>query len=145
MLIDTTTHPYFVPDGESRKDAAILLVGTADEAGLDPNSVVAVPGGFRVSQEVSDLLDGLEPYVDPLEVAVAEALAAKGEVEVEVEVEVDEEPESDLFDPADYAIAHVKEFVDANPELAADVLTSEVAGKNRTSLVEWLQSTTTSG
>jgi hypothetical protein len=49
-----------------------------------------------------------------------------------------EEPAEETFDPADYNIAQVKDFVEANPDLRADVLASEEAGKNRSTLIEWL-------
>lgn len=54
--MNKTTHPYFVENGESRRDTAILLVGTADEFGIDQRDVRAVRGGFRISQAMADVL-----------------------------------------------------------------------------------------
>lgn len=53
--MNTETHPYFVPDSTmgSRKQTAILLVGTATEHKIDQREVFAVPsGGFRISENV---------------------------------------------------------------------------------------------
>lgn len=50
----------FVPNGDSRRDTAILLVGTARDAGLSDRHVHASNGGFYISEELADLL-----YADP--------------------------------------------------------------------------------
>lgn len=59
--MDKMTHPYFIADDAAgtRKETAILLVGTADEYGIDQHSVRMVRGGFRVTQEMADAL-GIE-------------------------------------------------------------------------------------
>lgn len=46
----------FVPNGDSRQETAILLVGTADEYGIDQRSIRAVSGGFYVSDELASVL-----------------------------------------------------------------------------------------
>ncbi len=71
------SHPYFIPNGDSREDTAVLLVGTADEAGIDQRAIQAVPGGFNITPEVAraaygdafvdDQPDPEEPAVDPSE------------------------------------------------------------------------------
>lgn len=49
-------HTAFVPDGDSRQQTAVLLVGTATEYGIDQHSIKAVPGGFRITEELADVL-----------------------------------------------------------------------------------------
>jgi hypothetical protein len=52
----TFEHTAFVPNGNSRKDTAVLLVGTATEYGIHQHSIKAVGGGFRITQELADVL-----------------------------------------------------------------------------------------
>ena len=42
------------------------------------------------------------------------------------------------FDPGEHTVDEVKAHVDANPDQAQAVLDAELAGKNRTTLVDWL-------
>jgi hypothetical protein len=46
----------FVPNGDSRKDTAIILVGTAREYGIDQRSIKTVAGGFHITSELADLV-----------------------------------------------------------------------------------------
>jgi hypothetical protein len=47
----------FVPNGDSRRNTAIVLIGTAQEKGLDDSAeVVAVNGGFYISDALADAL-----------------------------------------------------------------------------------------
>jgi hypothetical protein len=59
----------FVPDGESRRDTAIILIGSAREYGLDDaKAVQAARGGFYISDELADLLNAeqeAEPEAKP--------------------------------------------------------------------------------
>lgn len=57
----------FVPDGDSRRDTAIILIGAAREHNLDDaRAVQAAPGGFYISDELADLLyDEQEPEAKP--------------------------------------------------------------------------------
>ena len=56
------SHPYFIPNGDSRQETAVLLVGTADEYGIDQRSIVAALGGFNIS---SDLATAVYGEADP--------------------------------------------------------------------------------
>lgn len=47
---------------------------------------------------------------------------------------------SDTYDPGDYTVEEVKEYVTDNPDQADEVLAAEQAGKNRTTLTDWLES-----
>lgn len=47
----------FVPNGDDRKETAILLVGTMAEFGLSHRSVKAVRGGFYITPELQGILD----------------------------------------------------------------------------------------
>lgn len=51
-------HPHFIADslGGSRKDTAILLTGTAREFHVHQREIKAVQGGFRVTQNMHDVL-----------------------------------------------------------------------------------------
>jgi hypothetical protein len=51
----------------------------------------------------------------------------------------DAEVEPTGYDPGDDTVDDVKAYVDANPDQRAAVLKAEKAGKNRTTLVDWLQ------
>ena len=54
----------FVPNGESRTDTAILLVGTADEHGIDQHEIVATDGGFYISDRLADVAFEEAPEAD---------------------------------------------------------------------------------
>jgi hypothetical protein len=51
--------------------------------------------------------------------------------------EVDAEPD-ETFDPADHTVDEVKAWVEANPDYVTEVLEAEEGGKNRVTLVDWL-------
>lgn len=105
----------FVPNGENRRETAVLLVGTAREHNLSPRSIHATNGGFYISDELADLL---------------------GE-DTEVE-DTEEESEDDVLDTAALTVDEVKEYVEENPDEAEAILADEEDGKNRSSLVKWL-------
>lgn len=46
----------FVPNGDSRKNTAILLVGTADEFGIDQRSILAARSGFWITEALAQAL-----------------------------------------------------------------------------------------
>lgn len=54
-----------------------------------------------------------------------------------------EEPEpleaAGPYDPADHHVDEVKAYVEENPDEAEVVLQAETAGKNRSTLVAWLE------
>jgi len=45
---------------------------------------------------------------------------------------------SDSYDPSEHTVDEVKEYVTDNPGQAGEVLAAEQAGKNRTTLTDWL-------
>jgi len=57
---------------------------------------------------------------------------------VEGDGEDDEVETSEDFDPGEHTVDEVKAWVEANPDYATDVSEAEAAGKNRVTLVEWL-------
>lgn len=65
------TRDVFVPNGDSRRDTAIVLVGTADEFGIDQRSIKTAPGGFYITNELAalvydeDELEQPEPEPEP--------------------------------------------------------------------------------
>lgn len=113
MTRPTKSDP-FVPNGESRRDTLTLLLGTAQEYGIDAHAVKSDPGrtGFYVTQELADLL-----YEEP-------------------------DGDDESFDVDAASIPEVKDFVTEFTETLADVLAAEQAGKNRVTLVEWLNQQT---
>lgn len=112
----------FVPNGESRRETAILLVGTADEFGISQDSIRATASGFFITEELADVLydDGVDQKDDTAE-------------------------DSGEYNPADHTVAEVKEHVSENPDDAEAVLAAEREGKDRSSLVEWLTDHNASG
>ena len=48
------------------------------------------------------------------------------------------EPKDD-FDPADNTVEEVQAYVEANPDQRDSVLKQEKAGKNRSTLTDWLE------
>lgn len=48
----------FVPDGESRKETATVLVATAYENSISQRSISPTQGGFWVTEELADLIFG---------------------------------------------------------------------------------------
>lgn len=67
--------------------------------------------------------------VDPDAVVVAEAWQND-------QSDVDEEIE---FNPSEHSVADVKTFVQDNPDTASDVMDAEYNGRNRSTLVKWLE------
>jgi len=58
IMVNPINPTIFVPDGDSRQDTAVLLVGTADEYGIDQRAIRAASGGFYVTDEVYDAVFG---------------------------------------------------------------------------------------
>jgi len=50
----------------------------------------------------------------------------------------DEAVDDDEFDPGAHTVDEVKAYVEANPDYAVDISEAEAAGKNRVTLIEWL-------
>lgn len=46
----------FVPDGESRQDTAVLLVGTARDYDIPQRSIKATVGGFYITEALADVI-----------------------------------------------------------------------------------------
>lgn len=46
---------------------------------------------------------------------------------------------SETYDPGEHTVDEVKEYVGDNPDQTDEVLAAEQAGKNRSTLVEWLE------
>lgn len=105
-----------VPYGDNPADTATLLLAAAETQGLPPDVV-------RTS---SDSL-----FYVPEEVASEAGLHS---------VKPDEEEDSsEPYDPADSGVAEVKAYVQEHPDTAPAVLEQERAGKDRSTLVEWLE------
>lgn len=126
--------PHFVANdfAGSRQETATLLVGTANEFGLVVRHNIATSRlGFNISDDLAEVLDTEGSPV----ASINDGVESSPEVEAE-------QPEGDVYDPADYTIAEIQEFVTASaedyPDFAADLLASEQAGKNRVTLTEWL-------
>jgi hypothetical protein len=56
MSYRTSEHVVFIPNGDSRRDTAQLLIGVADEYGIDPSAVFAEREGFSITEELQDAL-----------------------------------------------------------------------------------------
>lgn len=55
------------------------------------------------------------------------------------EEEVVGDDEEEIFDPADYTVAEVEEYATENPDQIEDLIEAEEAGKNRSTLIAWLE------
>lgn len=123
-----------VPNGNSRRDTAVLLVGTAQEHGLPDSAVFATQQGFYISDTLRDILysEGMSAINSGVETGPDEQPVSGNEVAAE--------PEGEFYDPADYKVDEVKATVTETDdiEFAEGVLDAEVEGKNRSSLTEWL-------
>lgn len=59
-------HDVFVPNGDSRRETAVLLVGTAEEYGISQRSIKTAPGGFFITEELADIVyDDVDKDVAP--------------------------------------------------------------------------------
>jgi len=66
----------------------------------------------------------------------------KHDVNVEVlEADEGDEPSPEAYDPGAHTVGEVEDYVSSHLEEAKAVLDAEVAGKNRSTLVSWLQAT----
>lgn len=85
----------FVPNGESRYETAVLLVGTADEHGIRQQDVQASNGGFFITEELADLVyEGQVPEEpEPVDTSDVEPLG---------DPESSEEPNLPPYDEWDY-------------------------------------------
>ncbi len=54
------------------------------------------------------------------------------------QVQAQGELNEDVFDPEVHTIPEVQSFVNEHPDLVQDVLTAEASGRNRKTLIEWL-------
>lgn len=55
----------FVPNGDDRKETAAILVGTAEEFGIDTRAIRPTSKGFFITNELADILGGAEPEPEP--------------------------------------------------------------------------------
>lgn len=140
-----TSHPYFIANGDSRKDTATLLTGTAEEAGIDQHDIQATPSGFNITEAVYQAVYGDDQpetetgendrIMDP---AVSTDL---GKAHPNPDPQPSTLDEGTLtgqvlaFDPSEHTVDEVKAYLDANPDEAEAILRAERNGKNRTSLV----------
>ena len=79
----------FVPNGDSRRDTAVLLLDAARDNGLDETrAVVAAQGGFYVSDDLADALGGAqEEDTSEADESTEPTNEPEGEPEVEKAVE----------------------------------------------------------
>ena len=122
---------------------------TADNPG--PIAVTyATPGAKTATLVVSGAGTGANPYPPagsyPITVTAVTGVAPlmAGQQREPEESAADEEEESSpevpiAFDPAAHTVAEVEEYVDQHPDQVQELLDAEVAGKNRTTLVNYLQ------
>lgn len=52
------SHPYFIANDPDAKTTATLLVGTADEFGIDQHDIQKTQGGYNVTEEIARALYG---------------------------------------------------------------------------------------
>jgi hypothetical protein len=71
----------FIPNGDSRTDTAVLLVGTAEEYGIDQSTIRATNGGFWINEALADLIyeDEVVPEDEPVATKTSSNRAAKND------------------------------------------------------------------
>ena len=118
----------------------------------DPAAVTYATGGSKTVQcIVTGAGTGASPYppagtytltITAVTGAGTSPLLAgdQDEDQDEVQDKDQEEVQDEEFDPGDYTVDEVKEYVDANPDSAREILDAEIAGKNRSTLVTYLES-----
>lgn len=129
MKINANDLRVFVPNGDSGRDTAVLLIGSAKDAEVDTKSVQKVSGGYLVPFDLVEYLVDEGVIYDPDD----EDFDAADEPGDE-----DEEEQDEPYLPADHTVEDVKAYVEANPDALDAVILSEGAGKNRTTLMDWL-------
>lgn len=132
MKINANDLRVFVPYGDSGRDTAVLLIGSAKDAEVDPEQVKKVSGGYLIPGALAEYLMDEGVIYDPDDEDVSE------------EDEEDEDSE-EPFVPGNHSIPQVKDFVNEYPDSVEDVILSEEAGQNRPTLMEWLRSKQASG
>jgi hypothetical protein len=117
-----STHPHFIPAdyAGSRKDTAVLLVGTAREFGIDQHNIRRTGSGYTITDRLLDVL---------IEQSDEDSGEQSGEVEVSG---------NDALDPGEHTIADIKSHVTEHPDEAEAILSAEQSGQNRVTLVQWL-------
>lgn len=102
--VNKTTHPFFIENGADRAQTATLLVGTADEFGIDQRDICAVQGGFRISAALADILNepGAEPVLDnPDESGTVSPDESETESETETDTQTSGDPAEETHGPAE--------------------------------------------
>ena len=138
-----TKHVYFVANDAAgnRRETAALLVGTAEEFGIDQHDIKKshTRNGFLISEALYERL--VSEGVFENEDYVADEPQTERSTSKTIEPDPLGEVGLGAFDPGDHNVEGddgVKAYVVGNPMLAEAVLAAEVEGKNRKSLVEWL-------
>lgn len=113
---------------------------------VDPNSGAAPqPGGYALGHPVAES-DLTEPEAVETDEATTEESPEETTEETGEETGVEETEEAQTgpavtseYDPGDYTIEEVVQYVADHPEERASILEKEEAGKNRSTLVPQLQ------
>ena len=108
----------------------------------DGINVPAMVTGLAVESGEQDVGPQAAPPETPL-VGEETTEAPDDQAEEVVFVEAPEEPTIaevpvEEFNPYNFTVAEVKEWVTAHPDQRDEVLAAEAAGKNRSTLTEWL-------
>lgn len=119
----------FIPNGDSRQDTAILLVGTADEHGIDQHDIASAPGGFFVTERLADLVYEDQPADD----GALDAPEPSG-------TDNETDPVVIEFISDEFKVSEAQDFVTEHPMSAEVVLAAEQSenGQHRPTLVKWL-------
>jgi hypothetical protein len=102
---------------------------------------VKVNYGDGSPEEELDVFDGsvhFHPYEDGEKHEVTVEVLEEDEAEDD-EAEEDDEYDEAEYDPSVHTVAEVQEYVDSHPDELEAVYDAEVAEKNRSTLVIWLE------
>lgn len=137
----------FKLDAPSTRTASLAWTfptGTpASATGPGPHAVTFASAGSKaVTSVATGVGEGANPYPPagttniPV-TAIAGAGPQTGLMSAPPEEGDDDEDE--IYDPADYTVAEVIEYAEANPEQIQDLIDAEEAGKNRSTLIAHLE------
>lgn len=116
----------------------------ATATGPGPHSVTyGAAGSKTVTATATGVGEGANPYppagVTTMLVTAVSGAAPQLRMEAPPEGGGEESPPTEEYDPGDHTVSEVQQYVTDNPDELEAVYEAEVANKNRSTLVTWLE------
>ena len=124
-LNDTKIAEFTFPAGPATKTITLTLNGVAQ-----PTIVITIPAAGATGSPMMMLPEGGGDELTPE--PAPDGFPVGDEEEITEEVPVG-------YDPAAHTVGEVQDYVNEHPEQLEEMYEAEVAGKNRTTLVTWLE------